>query len=377
MDLRISSINTFTRDEWNQIVDFIPACSYGHTWEFVNYLSLFQNVIANESFICFDDRRMPIAVCPFIVTENSAGKYNEISSNGSPVPIPVVSENYPLRRKKILNSIFKIYFDKALEHNIKVGSFISHPLTNQVNEFGTKYNFELENFLMIPNVVNTLVIDLEKNIEVLLKSLSKYQRKNIRKAEKEIKISVVDETNDNIDNWMETIQGIHYKSARKSTRPQSTWDSMKELVKTGKSNIFVGLYQSEVICYLYCGTYHRMAFGWSQSNVDKYEEKLNVRHLLEWEAILYYKSKGYKYYELGERHFGPQLFHSPTPKEISISDFKENYGGYLMTKIIWRNYFDIDFMKEDLNKFLNHYKEDYTIAKSNLIFSQLNSEDKN
>ena len=49
------------------------------------------------------------------------------------------------------------------------------------------------------------------------------------------------------------------------------------------------------------------------------------RHLLEWQTILHYKNKLFKFYEIGERLYfkkGKKI----TRKETSISEFKEKYG---------------------------------------------------
>ena len=75
-----------------------------------------------------------------------------------------------------------------------------------------------------------------------------------------------------------------------------------------------------------------MAFGWSQVNVDQYEKEYSPRHFLEWQAILHYKKRGFTWYEIGERYYGPQY----TEKEISISVFKERYGGLQLPKIHWK-----------------------------------------
>ncbi len=75
-----------------------------------------------------------------------------------------------------------------------------------------------------------------------------------------------------------------------------------------------------------------------------------TRHLLEWEAMLYYKRQGYRYYEVGERFCCPQLLYAPSAKELSISEFKERYGGFTLPKVNWLGYYDKDRMEHELKQ---------------------------
>lgn len=364
MELIVRSFSDFIPEEWNNDVASINSTSYGHAWEFLNYQSRFQNVIKNISFICYDDGKTPLAVCPFIISKNDSNN-SEISSNGGPIFLPAIMETNPSKRRKLLDSIFLIYNQMASEYEVKSGNFVHNPLnrvTIDRSEFGDKYIFEWERFYMIPQVVNTLVVNLEDHEQKLTFNLSKYHRRNIRRAGKQgISVRTINQNDsqDVIDSTMQICQQIHYASAGKATRPQETWDIMRDLVKSGESIIFIGVYEEQIISYLFCGIYSKMAFGWSQANLDEYAQTLNVRHLIEWMAILYFKRNGFKYYELGERFYTPSLYHSPTEKEISISQFKQNYGGHLMTKVFWKCYFDEDYLLHDLSLANRRFEEDF------------------
>ena len=125
---------------------------------------------------------------------------------------------------------------------------------------------------------------------------------------------------------------------------------MYEGLSAGKASLFIAFVNDTPISYLYCGEFSKMAFGWSQANVKEYEEEYSPRHLLEWTAILFYKENAFSYYEIGERFFGSQFFYIPSDKEISISSFKERYGGRLFPKVKWYGYFDKDLLKTDYNQ---------------------------
>ena len=58
------------------------------------------------------------------------------------------------------------------------------------------------------------------------------------------------------------------------------------------------------------------------------------RHLLEWNAIKILKQDGIKFYEIGERFYPGKSF-NPSKKELTISDFKEKFGGNFYSKIYY------------------------------------------
>nr|NQU89517.1 GNAT family N-acetyltransferase [Bacteroidota bacterium] len=204
---------------------------------------------------------------------------------------------------------------------------------------------------MLYNINNTIIIDLECDEETLLNNISKYQRRHIKRGAKKgisVKAFNRDYNYAQLEELFHQYQHVHYQAAGRITRSQGTWDAMYEAAVSGKGSLFVSYMGNTPISYLYCGEFSCMAFGFSQANVELYEKEFSPRHLLEWEAIRYYKKKGFKYYEIGERFYGPGLFKIPSDKEISISVMKERYGGFFLPKITWIGYHDEAFMKDDL-----------------------------
>lgn len=127
----------------------------------------------------------------------------------------------------------------------------------------------------------------------------------------------------------------HFISAGRSTRSDESWEIMKQLLLTSQAKLFLVSLCDKAISYLFCGEYLQSCFGWTQVNIDEYETKYSPRHYLEWNAILYYKEKGFLCYELGDIYMTSQAFKQPTSKELSISTFKERFGGRLVPKLYW------------------------------------------
>jgi len=70
---------------------------------------------------------------------------------------------------------------------------------------------------------------------------------------------------------------------------------------------------------------------------------------------LHYKNRGFGYYEVGERYYCPQPLYAPSAKEMTISQFKERYGGFMLPKINWRGYYDKERMGRELKKCTDNY----------------------
>jgi hypothetical protein len=197
--------------------------------------------------------------------------------------------------------------------------------------------------------------------------MGKYQRRHISRGKKQnIRIEVFNaiENKDRLKEYFERFQKAHFACAGRLTRPQATWDSMYQAALNACASLFCAFLGDTPISYLFCGELVPMAFGWSQVNIGEFEKDYSPRHILEWEAMLYYKKQGYKYYEVGERYFCPQPLYVPSTKEITISEFKERYGGFMLPKVYWLGYYDKKRMREDLKQYQDSYLSNDNLVKT-------------
>lgn len=350
---------------WDNYVSQIKGVNYYHSWHWLNCISKFSQVKKNESLVLFDEDNKLIGICPFAISFLEENNIYTISFGYFPCPMPVIAEMNSSSRRKILDDIFSIYKSNIKKYNIKKIIMAWHPLNSFIlgtenSSLSHQYSFELLRYGMHYHVNNTLVIDLNLGEKDLISNLSKYHYRHIKRGVKKgIKVEVYNNKNNTefLRDRFNRFQKAHFIAAGRMTRPQETWDAMYESLSDGKASLFLALVEDTPISYLYCGEFLSMAFGYSQVNIKEYEKKYSPRHILEWEAILYYKKKRkFKYYEIGERYFGPQFFHLPTDKEISISILKERYGGILLPKITWTGYCDKKFMMDDLDRHIKEFK---------------------
>jgi len=354
MSLKIFNFKDTDHQDWDHWVDQVDGSTYLHTSSWLKYISEFYNVIENASFCVLKNKTSPLAICPLVITkkETENGDRREIGGNG--LSIPALFNLSPREKKRILNEIFQIYSKYAEDKNIDAISLIGNPLTNKFCAdplSGVDGLLELERYHLLQRVVNTVVIDLDNSSDILFQNMGKYHRRHIKRAPKKgVTVKTIDSSSDRdeINAVFSRFQNEHFKSAGRLTRPQKTWDNMKQMIEEKKATLFVSHIDDIELSYLFCGQYKKMAFGWSQVNVKEFEQKYSPRHILEWEAICYYQSNGYRFYEVGDRYWAPTPLYTPTNKEISIGVFKERYGGMLLPKVFWVGYFKDDIMKKEL-----------------------------
>lgn len=360
MNYKIINYKDASKKDWDGYVRQLPDANYYHSWSWLNYISKFPGIKENLSFVCLSDNGSVLAVCSLAVSLNGEKKYFEMSFGGNFCGAPAIADVKPSLRRKISDEVFSIISANAEKFKVKKINMIWDPLTIAFCEKSGfhKNHFELLRYGLNYYVENVVVVDLMLPKNILFDNLSIDRRQRIRIAvKKDIKISAFNKENekDYLKKYFQQFQSAHFQSAGRMTRPQETWDAMYESAKEGVATLFIAFKGNTPISYLYCGEFQSMAFSWSQVNVEQYEKEYSPRHILEWEAILFYKKLNFKYYEIGERYYGPQIGYTPNKKEISISVFKDRFGGILLPKLKWFGYCDQKLLAKEVNKNMTDY----------------------
>jgi len=361
MSHKIAYFKDMEKNEWDCYVKQIGEASVAHSWSVLYHYTQFPNVKEHNSFVYLGNNNTPLAICPLAITSNVTDNISEISFNGTPVSVPALGLTRPRARRKQLNTILDVIQDIGKKHNVKVIKMVRHAINKEccLNNYIASNNlFELQRYDMLYHVTNTLIIDLNIDEDILKANLSKVVKRHIKRSEERgVKIKTFNSNNnaDKLNELFNSYQTAHLTSAGRMTRPQATWDSMYRMILSEEATLFVAFVGETPVSYLYCNEFYSFAIGGSQVNIKEFEKFYSPRHLLEWTAILYYKGNGFKYYEVGERFYGPQLLYIPTEKEISISDFKEFFGGVKLPKVYWIGYCDDSYMEKDIGYRLDNY----------------------
>lgn len=354
--------------EWDSHIYKLPDSTYMHSSWWINYLNAINGKEKDRSFIILEGGKI-LCACPLAISESSFNgvDYLSASFSGSPNPYPAMVELPATQRRRLLRKVFDMVDETLMPCNVKMIEFCKHPVNINFLRGDLDNNYQAEAIALgyIGYMKNTIIVDLIKSEEMLLSEMTFFQRKHIRKSAKQgLLVRELRGHSEFIDRSFDDFQAAHFKSAGRLTRPQESWDIMKELLKKEKATLFVASIDGHEISYLYCGEFGNFSFGWSQVNLDEYQDAYLPRHLLEWEAMISYKRRGFRYYEVGIRYGSPQMQYFPTDKEITISQFKERYGGKLYPYLFFEKFLDKEL-------FASIYRERLGRISSSVCFGKI------
>lgn len=339
--LKFEQLNSF---EWDSLLTNLKGNTFLNCADMIKYkVNLVKT--KNISFAIFEGKKCLAAIC-LGVSRYGHNDY-ELSFGNTYCPEPIFNKTigvYELR--KIKKHLWNMIVDLAKKYNCKKYKFSTHPISfkDRKAQIDISNQFYYLKWCQNYNVNNTIIIDLNLSKKKLWENLSKYHRKNLRKIDKsKMKINLIDHKSDKkfLEQKFNSFKSAHIRSAGKQTRPDITWEIMKSLVSKKKACLFTLSLKkdSKDISFLFCGIQNNFSAGWSQVNLEQYEKEYMPRHILEWQAILMLKKFGIKFYEIGERFYKTQSY-NPSEKEISISDFKEKFGGTFYPKIYYEYKFN-------------------------------------
>lgn len=350
LNFKIVKFTDTPNETWDSWLSTMPEASYNQSSFFLTYLHRIVGADKALTFACIAEDGTPIALCPLCMCEREEEgfRFREASWNGAPLGTPVFSSGSPSLKRKIRHEVFEYLHTRFVEEKIVRVLFRVYPLIAEVLSGAYKGGqFELltEGYNCQP--ANTIMIDLRCSEAQLLSELSQFQRKHINRAKKKnLRVEGFSDRTPVVTELFYKYKEAHFKSAGRLTRPQESWDWMLTLLHQKKATLFVEFHEATPVSYLYCGEFQKMAFGWSQVNVQEYEKEFSPRHNLEWQAIISYKRNGFLFYEVGTYWNTPQPYYFPTNKEYSISEFKRRYGGLMFGDLVFERIFDRDLFRQ-------------------------------
>jgi len=166
--------------------------------------------------------------------------------------------------------------------------------------------------------------------ETLWRSVRKGHRAAIKKAEKELEISVL--SGPGFGDEFREYQKLHEVASGRATRSQKTFDDMKEWLSK-KNAILVGAKLNNVwVGFVLLMVFKKGGFYASACNHPVYEERLGIGHALIWNGMLAAKESGIELLEMGLQTYevtGRETVHN---KSSAISSFKRGFGGFQMPR---------------------------------------------
>ncbi len=312
-NLNIKYFKDLNKISWNRYMNKIGYDSPFHNFEILKY-HFSTNKNKNLSCIIFEGSK-PLILLPISI-------YNDqIIFPDKHCPIFLINKKYS--NKKLLDELLNYIDEIKLKEGVKKYKLMNFPILNK--------NLSVDNYLDKKKNENIerLILNLKLPEKLIFNNLSKSLRKTIIRTEKYYEFFVINykDTITNINKNIMEFRTSHIKKTKMETRSKLSWKIMGELIKKKIGVLFILKYKKKIISYLYCGTYNKFSWGWSQLNMPldqfKTDFKMEPRHILEWKTIKYLKKNGFENYDLGD-YFKDKSKYST--KELSISIFKKKFG---------------------------------------------------
>ena len=360
-----------TPEAWDGVCLQLGVSSPWHTWDMLDYYAKSCGA-ENLSFLLRNDQGKLIAVCPlFLAEENHPGLgVRKVSSiAGAPLPSPLLCRDSDENRiRRNLRELDEAISGLCVTYGIGCTKYVYRSysyIQRGSHFFETGGLFDLLALGYMPTIFQSIAIDLRRKKTELEAELSQFHRKEIRKAQGEgqrlVAIDLAVDRRD-IERYFAGYQSAHFAAAGRQTRPQSSFDTMSQMLFSGKATLFVNVLEDCPISYLYCGQRHGVAFGWSQVNVLP-AKGVSPRHFLEWAAINHYLGQGYILYDVGTKHYVGQLGIDVSKKQLSIGFFKERFGGVLSPEVHYKKFYDKELCQFELGRDLDAFSTTFEAIK--------------
>ena len=336
MELKVIQKSQFENKLWDQFV-FENAGNYQHLSTMIDYLSAFSGFV-DVSFSVFEKNELVAIVVLLYDTKNNTDFFS--TPNGDLPIILIKRETSAGRRRKIFRECLSIIESLADGLGKKHILFSTHPFVFH-NSLQGSFSFEnsCEVLAFHPDnyVLNSITISLASSETELLDNCTPDHRKNIRQGLRSgIKIVSYSASRCNVEILnmaFNTYQEMHLTKAKGHIRAPLTYEIMQKMLLENQASVHISFFENRPVSSLFVGEFANYSFGWSQVNDETFNDINDVRHSLEFSAIVDLKSRNFSFYEVGRRFYGQTGFFQPTEKQIKMTAFKERFGGILLPRI--------------------------------------------
>lgn len=301
----------------------------------IEYQNEYNNQNYDEIYDCscvlFSDNK-PIALWPITVANKNEVNFLISPSQYTYILPPIFNTNCP---KKTSKRIYK----QAYSALNKISS------ANNIKEWHTSTSYmgltglDDWHLLCMKNgascsVIHNLYVDLKKDLEKIKLDFRKSYRPLVTKGDR-IWITKIHTSSIDLDTWKE-FKNLHLKAAGRITRSDESWNLQYKIIVEDRG-FLVSIYDEEA--KMVGGALIVFSANESRYESAAYDRDLfdmPLGHLVQFKAIEESKKRDFDFYFLGRRFFESDK-PKPTKKEISISEFKEGFATYNISRYIITN----------------------------------------
>ncbi|MDO8788866.1 MAG: GatB/YqeY domain-containing protein [Sulfuritalea sp.] len=318
------------RSAWDNFCLTSPDAWFWHTTAWIDFNLAYRPELQQKSlsFLYKEGDRI-LAVVPLLLgCDQRDGKpYRFFSFCGIPIPAPALAEGLSAaRRMKLMESIFELIEGLAQELEVAHSHFRIVPLSPACLKPKYAIYNDLLRYRYLDCSSATQMIDLRLNEQELWAGVRRDHQRNIVKAREALRIQI--HSGDRLtEAKFDEYRLMHARAAGRVTRPAETFRMMRDWIRSGDGFIAEAcLADGKSVGFETFHGYKGSGYSMSACNEPGYG-RLPIRHLVQWESILWMKTQGLEFYEVGPQHFGFSICDFPDQKKRDISLFKSGFGG--------------------------------------------------
>ena len=284
------------------------------------------------SFLCREGKRV-LAVVPLILEHSieDGREVRKFSCGGMHLPAPALADDLSaVQRDDLREKIFGVVDALAARFGVAHSLFRISVLTPwQIKPARPAGNYLLGHGFLDASIT-TRVLDLRLSEGELWDGARRNHRRNIENGRAALK-SYIYAGAEAAGVKFDEYRAMHALASGRVTRPARTFELMREWLAAGRGCLAeVRDSSGRGVGYEVYMTHKGSSYGLSACNDPAVERVLPVRHLIEWETMLWMRARGTEFYEIGDQYFGTLPYDFPDAKKVSISHFKYGYGGFTM-----------------------------------------------
>lgn len=330
--MEIEFLNSENKRDWNDFCEKSDSAWFRHTTYWQDYIlnCRFDSNSKNLSFMVKQNSEI-IAVVPLISQYiHGDEKNDEFANYDTPVPyLAIRNDNNSINKENTINFINDKIEELALENKIKRSSFFIDPLIKKdyLNDFK---EFNLLKFGFSPDVKTTNIINMNDDIDLILRKMRKGHKADIKSVLKSDDYRVDVFNKDNFtDDKLQIFKEIHKIDAGRQTRTDKSWEYIGEWIKNNHAVLLLVRINS---LNKYCAggvfiLYKKHGYYGYYATLDSSLLRHKIGPLTQWSAIEYLKQNNFEKYEVGYNYYKANFKDTPNLKEMEISKFKRGFGG--------------------------------------------------
>ncbi len=359
--MELIPLSQIGRTQWDTFCRESSDAWFRHRSTWIDYtVAMRQPGMSTDlSFGVTDSGRL-VAVAP-LIREAIHGRTDlaEFGFAGWNVPFPALADGLGERhRDKIVKEIFREIDRLARLQGIAYAAFEVNPLT-QLRDGQAPQASPLPFLGFSATDVATHVVDLAPGEDTLLRNLRKGHKSDIVVARKAgLNVSLFDERSIS-DKDFAVYREIHFHAAGRQTRPDRTWELMREWISNGFA--VLGLVHHAggvpVAAALFLTDKDGAYYG-SSCVEPAFTDERGIMHVLLWEAMRFLKNRGIRWLETGYQHTLTLSQTVASRKEVNIALFKRGFGGINIPYFRGERFYREDYLREAYQNRLDAYRRE-------------------